>query len=704
MMEQVPLQTYSFSTTDRAFYRGAEVRLVETLAHGFLVKDMLDENVHTTIEFDQIPALLKAKKLRVDRGYYSKPGVKLRAQDKLELPFDIESSKRADLSFKFGLIMEWRRYFRSLPAETVNKAEVAYQAVYGPYVLSHLKQDIPSKLAKGKQVPFSTAMQWNRRLAAFDDDARCLIDGRKGNCAFKLDRIVEGLLQQELEKFLTRDGPIQARLVDSLTGKINEINENRRAEGRDDLLPIPSHRTIGRRIQAIDKWMVEAARKGPDEADKAHRITMDGVPSTRPGERIEVDGWVCDLHTLLGKTDAWMELPSEIRAQLKTVRVTIIVAIDTVTRCIAGISFSWSENGDAVSTCLRMAMEDKTEIAKAFGCESAWPMHGWNRWIHDMHNVYGVAEVRAAVLRCLGTDQHTPAGIPWLRGRIERFFRTMATKLISFFRGQTGSDPKKRTVYQQQQYATVTYEELVGLVIQWVVDVYHRRGHKGLGGLSPMQAWYHFSLQAPPAIGLNPTQLLTLLGRCVELPADGAGIEIAGSHYNSLPLQRLLRKNGFGKVTVKVDELDLGQILVRIPKKFLKDKDFNGEAWIEVPAPKELVGISYRRLEIADQDMAIRYGYDAVTSEKISREAIKAIEGAAREAARARLTEPPLNLGKLKERMQRTFHPALQFQAEQFGTKLAVLHSPIALPGARHALPTPVAPSDAGSLPFTFKD
>jgi len=703
MIEKHP-QQYAIFKEDRTFYLGVEVRLVKTERHGFLVQDLVDTDIHHTIFFDQIPALLKASKLRVDRGYYARPQVTLRAQSKIELPFDLESSKRADIGFIFGLVMAWRAYRKTLPAQTTGKAEIAYDAVYPPYVLKHLNQDGPSRLARGKRVPLSTFLAWNRRLQAFNDDARCLIDGRKGNSSARLDPIVEALLQAEFQDYLTLSGPIPASLLDSLGTKIGDINELRRAEGRHDLLTVPSHRTIGRRIDLMDKWLVQAARIGPDEADKAYRVTMSGLPSLRPGERVEVDGWVSDLHTLLGQTAPWAKLPAEIRALLKVVRVTIIVAIDTVTRCIVGISFSWSENSDAIATCLRMAMEDKTEMARSFGCKSNWLMYAWDRWIHDMHPAYDAADVKGAVLKGLGTDQHTPAGIPWLRGRIERFFRTMASKLISFFLGHTGSRPKERTAHQQQEYASVTYDELVGLVIEWVVDVYHIETHRELG-MSPLQAWHHFSMHSPPAVALNPIQLVELFGRVVELPADGAGIVYAGSAYNSVKLQLLLRKIGFGKVTVKVDDLDLGQILVQVPKRFVEDKSAIDKAWINVAAPPQLAGISYRRLEMADEEMAIRFGYDAPTTEKIRREAIKAIQGTARAAARARLTEPPVDMDKLRQRMTRTFHPSLQFGDEEYRGKLEALHNTLTLPGARHAASTEPLPSSAPSaIPFTFKD
>lgn len=88
---------------------------------------------------------------------------------------------------------------------------------------------------------------------------------------------------------------------------------------------------------------------------------------------MEVDGWICHLHVLVSNSRLWKDLPVEVRAKLMKIRITFIVVIDYATRSILGLRFSWSESADAIRSALRMAMEDKTKIARAFGCKTPWP-------------------------------------------------------------------------------------------------------------------------------------------------------------------------------------------------------------------------------------------------------------------------------------------------------------------------------------------
>lgn len=697
-------EKFTVDFDDGIRYLDIETRLREKTAGGIVVYERDNEKFCHYIAYANMRELANDHKLQIERSYHSLAAIKLRALSKVSNLDDLEPEKRRDVTFKFHMATTYSAMLAALPSDLPDRCQVARAKAHSHIVGRIIAGEIDCDIARAAEpTPLSTVKSWVDRLHAYDQNPRCLVNRRSGNTSGRFEREVEAKLQVAVIAYLALNRPTLKAVWEDLKDAIVDLNIPRRKAGLEDF-PIPSIKTLGRRIAKLERWVVECARHGLAKTEKKYRAVYGGLPALRPGQRVEVDGWTVDLFTLLGETDAWMDLPAEARQKLKSVRLTVIVAIDSATRMIVGIKFSWSENGEAIRGCLRMSMEDKTAIAKAYECQSTWPGYAFDQWVRDNGQGFNETAVVQSVLAGLGKDQHSPAGIAWMRGRIERFFRTIATKLLSFFLGQARSKVKERSEIDDQAFAMVTNAELMGIIIRWVVDYYHHEVHSALG-MTPFQAWYLLCAEAPPYPPHGPAKLADLFGVVETRVLDERGVVVANSQFQSVKLQAIRRAIGHGtKVKVKIDYENLGQILVRIPDRVLKTRpDIGAEPWLSVPGPKELSGISLRHLELVDDELAMRFGYDSATTEKHRDEARRAISTFARDAAKARLSEVAVDLEYIEKRKGKSFHTALHFGDDEFRARqLEELLRPIKLkPGVKSATaPTPTA----SAVPIKFKD
>ena len=125
---------------------------------------------------------------------------------------------------------------------------------------------------------------------------------------------------------------------------------------------------------------------------------------------------------------------------------------------------------------------------------------------------------------------------------------------------------------------------------------------------------------------------------------------------------------------------------------------------VAAPPEAEFNGLSLRHLDMADDEMAMRFGYDNATSDAIRREARRTIKAFARDAAKLRLTETGVDLEFAQRRRAKSFHPALRHGDPAFLAELEELHAPVALAKGTPSEDPQHMPDPAASVPFGFKD
>lgn len=695
--------TVSFGDNDRVLLAGVECRLLEQSKTSYYFYEVERPQSVRQIAISALPALLdQPAKFRHDRDYYTLQNIELRAQKKLG-PAELAPAQVAQMEHRYTLAKAFRAQLATIPLNMRDREQVALDAVQLEVAMSFLRRETRSALSlRDRPISVETVKEWDKRLRDHDDNPACLADGRWKNSGNHTPRFTpeeEKYFSAAVDQYLQPTRPSIKATYIRLADAIMEENLKREARG-EPLLRCLHLKSFEKRIANISPFVKQALRVGLASAEKHFRVAHGGIRYLRPGQRMEVDGWVCHLHSLLEGTTLWLDLPQVVRERAKSIRLTFIVVIDVATRSILGIQFSTSENAEAVSAALRMSLEDKQKYVKAFGCKSTWPQYGWGTWTHDRGAAFSSEELIARVLKGVNADQSTVPGVPWLRGTIEAFFRTMNAQLIAHFMGQTGSNPISRTEYQTAENASVTTDELIEKTIQWIVDGYHNTVHPALG-ITPLQAWFRFSQIDPPPPRHGPMKMIEIFGHQEKRMLGHTGICIANGQFNSNQLQllrRLLSKKSEQEVTVWIDYENLGQVLVKIEDRFL-DKADHTEGWMLVSGPQDFAGASLRQIDLADKDMEERFGIDKLTSETRARHFRASLHQFASDSAKLRLSSKPLTLDFVQKRMGRTFHYALG--DDEFLRDLQSLHAPVRLAGRKKSA-EPLA--DTPVIEISFED
>lgn len=354
--------------------------------------------------------------------------------------------------------------------------------------------------------------------------------------------------------------PSQAMLLERLRNEVAGLNA---ARPEADRIACPSRKQLLDFLRSLRHVRVVAGREGIETARRKTVVVSQGVGAVRPLERVEIDHWEVHLQGILVAVGLWARLTRAMRRRIG--RMQLCVAIDCATKVILGMHLSeTAKTADALAV-LRMIVSDKGAFADAAGATLPWDMCGTPETIAtDAGSAFVSEEFGLAAASLLCDHLIPPAGLPFLRGTIERFFRTVHMRLIARFRGRTFEDMVARGDYPSEKLANLDTRDLAWVIVRWVVDVYHATPHEGLGGMTPRQAWRQgvelFGTTPPP----DPHVRRSIFGIRVIRTLNNEGIRVLGLRYWSKALVELFLDRGKVEVELKLDPADVGEISVRI--------------------------------------------------------------------------------------------------------------------------------------------
>lgn len=679
-MKLPALPPFSFGSNDRIMlgrkayrYRG----ISQTHYHFYEVED---SGAERSIAIKDLPALIdKPRKFRRDADYYSVSNTVLRAENAVSLG-ELTPEQSALVSTRYAMVVAYERILGTLELTLVDRKKIAVATAFREIADAFVRRPVRSKLSlRVEPVSVDTIERWQRTLRAHGGNPMCLHDRRwrnSGNFDARFTAEEETWFRAAIEDdYLTKHAPSVKQVHTTLKATIDQNNLQRVARGEVELACL-GYKSLEVRIRKLPRFVKVAAREGLEAAKKYYREANGGLDYLRPGERLEVDGWYSNLYTLVEGTEFAKSLDEATRKRIKKMRITIIVVICVATRSIVGINFSATESAAAIQAALRMSLMDKSDIAAALGCESPWVQHGHGGWFHDRALAYSVEELTIMVLKSMDADKATVPGVPWLRGVIEAFFRTISSKLLSHLLGQTGSNPIARTEYQSAEYAVVTADELMKLIVQFIVDEYHITTHPELG-ISPLAAWVKFCHLDPPPPRHGPVEMIEIFGIQQTRRIHHTGIEIAGGQFNSPQLQMLRKLVGSKAqehVTTWTDYENLGQILVKIDDRLLDKVDDHVDGWLLVPGPIDFEDKGLRLLILLDEDMQLDFGIDPITSKRTADRFRVAAHEFGAQSALQRLSHKPMTLDFVENLMTKTWH--FRFGDDDFLAEMDALHVP----------------------------
>ncbi|WP_229582916.1 Mu transposase C-terminal domain-containing protein [Paracoccus sp. S-4012] len=262
-------------------------------------------------------------------------------------------------------------------------------------------------------------------------------------------------------------------------------------------------------------------------------------------------------------------------------------------------------------------LRDKGVWSDAVGALSPWSYYGLpESVVTDCGSENMAYDVRLA-LRDLGIGvEHAPAGIPEMRGYIERFFRTISVGLMPRLTGRTFSSMIEKGDYDPEARAALTAGDLCAAIIRWVADIYHRSPHAGLGGETPANCWNRltdqFGVCPPPDLARRRLALGTRFKRTV----GKSGITVFGVRYHSEVLARWMLRAKNREVNLRWYSEDLGAIVAEL----------DGQ-WFEVPAVFDrFKGVRAEVWLAAARQLRDRFKLEASLDEQVVFDAIRSID------------------------------------------------------------------------------
>lgn len=430
-----------------------------------------------------------------------------------------------------------------------------------------------------ERVGASTLRAWYTRWrkAGYALGALVPLHEKKGVSAPRMDEIVVRIIADVVRsRYMTLER-LPLRMVYQLICQalVRKNEQLKLADPSFEALPRPSEMAVRRWIKEyLTPYEITLAREGKRVADHRFKLAKPGPTAIRPLEVVEIDSTLIDV-TVISPGEANRRAPLKER---KTERVWLTLGICRATRMIFGWAFSRDKpDWSAIMDLLRMGVQPKD--LEGAELKTEWPVLGVPEvLVLDNAKEFHSHSMRAAAGQLLMELRYTPRRKPWLKGRVERFFREVSSDFVAPMPGRTFNNVVNKGDYDTKGLAIMSQEKLEQLFQIWVVDIYHNRPHAGLLGKTPLQAWEDlsgFGVRVPP----KASDLDSLIGLVVQRTIQRRGIEFMGLIYSSPELVQLKRRGGHlgRQYLIKIDPLDLTVILVL---------NETGKEWVPIPCVK----------------------------------------------------------------------------------------------------------------------
>jgi transposase InsO family protein len=573
---------YRFGRYDRLVIEGAAFREAEHRGRVHilqLVVDGVPQRMFADRHDDELDALFKAGRCRVDEGYYSLASAHLRGVTDPSDLLDLDEDELRTVEWK----TEWCVRFiaahqdqrnplrpRRTPVDMARFIEAEKNAMLQWHVDKYGVGRPPGRLVRGERrktfdYPSPSGLRawtdefelWGYQRRAFKPKySRC---GNRRQLHPELLEIVE----KHVPTYAGTDRKAICDIQKDIEAELAKLNLGRLDEQRLSV----SETAVRRRVRKLDALRVAAGRLGRDVGLRGFLAVGNGVEVSRPLERVEMDDWTMDLHVLLARSSQWRKMSKARRERVARVRCTVTIAIDVFSRVVLGYNVSIGSPSTATArTALRSIVSpNKAEYAAALKCEAPWNMYGRPQYlVTDGGPAFG-EEFQYAVRQCTET-RLVPEADPRMRGTIEAFFRRLKA-FCRRFSGQAFADRASRGEYDGEANASLPFDLLERVLVRFIVDDYHNSPHRGLNGLTPISRWNASidTFERPPDI--SSRQLCLAFGFHAAETLGAHGVAHLGEAYNNEKLNELFQLDGPRMLPVVVDPFDRGHVLVRVPEE-----------------------------------------------------------------------------------------------------------------------------------------
>ena len=402
-----------------------------------------------------------------------------------------------------------------------------------------------------------------RWLRAYDKNGKSVWDlvpqyHRSGNRYHRFDLATEALIGACLETYASDGKPSKRATHELVKRRFREANKER-AENNAPRLHCPSRRTVYARLALMTGFRVYARRHGIAAAKRAFNIYELGLQTTRPLERVEIDEWKIDLISLFALSGVLEHLNPKLIEAVEKGRRWLYVAIDHCTRCILAMRIVENPCSEEAINTLADITRDKTGLARAAGCECKWNQFGTPEIMASDQGTGFANTAFVAATTDLGISTvFPPGGVPTNRARIERVFGTFGTRIMPYLSGRTFENPKARGDYDSEYWAALSDDDLMQILVSYVVDIYHNQEHEGLHGETPAQCWARLMADPDEDRQVDPNIRRSVFGLSFERSVTGRGVTVLGVDYTCEALRDHYIAYGATRVQLRIDPNDVG--------------------------------------------------------------------------------------------------------------------------------------------------
>ena len=255
---------------------------------------------------------------------------------------------------------------------------------------------------------------------------------------------------------------------------IREVQRAASQKGLDS----PSRRTIRQRILRISEEERLRKRGQKEKAKNKFTPKPNSFPNVDfPLSVIQIDH--TPVGCTIGENQEWKPIG----------RPLLTLGMGICWRLITGYYLSLdAPSVTSVAMCIARSILPKERLLLDHNVKGEWAVFGYPNKIH----VDNGADFRSLDLS-KSCEAHgialefRPVGRPEFGGHIERVIGTFM-KEVHGLSGTTFSNTKEKDTYQSEAEAVMTLDEFETWLVNYIVNVYHKRTHSALG-MSPVQKW-----------------------------------------------------------------------------------------------------------------------------------------------------------------------------------------------------------------------
>lgn len=328
--------------------------------------------------------------------------------------------------------------------------------------------EVAHRVARETGIGSSTLRRWVRAYRQGGLLSDLAPRRRRRDMPKKLPKRVEAIVGQVIEEVFL------ARQKISIRQAYRELQRRCKAAR----VTPPHENTFRRRIADLPESVKVRRREG----SKAARDRFDAVEGKFPGADFPLAVVQMD-HTLLDV----VLVDDETRQPIG--RPWLTLAVDLFSRMATGFYLSLDPPSSfSVGMCVAHSTLPKEPYLDRLRIEGEWPVWGLMRRLHldNAKEFRGRTLMAACEEYGIGIDWR-PVKKPHFGGHIERLMGTLA-KDVHALPGTTFSNVSQKGEYDSARHAAMTYREMELWLTRYLVGVYHKRIHRGIG-CSPEEMW-----------------------------------------------------------------------------------------------------------------------------------------------------------------------------------------------------------------------